>query len=72
MSLGGWVQISTDNCWTRCGAKGGLCEDVCGSNGFCCRKGYNDCTSEAGDVSPIDHTCVRKTADNPNDKTIQI
>jgi len=57
----GWVQIGTDNCWTKCGSKGGPCEDFCGSGGFCCRQGYGDCPSEAGDVSPILHTCVKKS-----------
>merc|ERR1719309_531768 len=59
---GVWVQISTDSCWGKCGNKGGLCEDVCGSNGYCCRKGYDDCPSEAGGVSPSGHSCVRETA----------
>ena len=57
----GWVQIDTADCWYKCGNKGGLCEDGCGSNGYCCKKGLDDCPSEAGEVSPIHHTCVRKT-----------
>ena len=64
MSLGTWVQINTDDCWYKCGNKGGLCEDVCSSNGYCCRKGFDDCPSEAEqyrEVSPIRHTCVKKT-----------
>ena len=61
MYLGEWVQISTDDCWSKCGKKGGLCDDGCGSNGYCCRKGFDDCPREAGEVSPIHHTCVKKT-----------
>ena len=68
MSLGdsGWVQISTADCWYKCGNKGGLCEDGCGSNGYCCKKGLDDCPSEAGEVSPIHHTCVRKLDSREN------
>ena len=61
MSLGhvwiDWIQISTNDCWGNCG--GGLCEEFCGSGGYCCRKGYGDCPSEAGDASPSQHTCVK-------------
>ena len=62
MALDVWVRISADDCWKGCGEEGGLCEAVCGSNGYCCRKDYNDCPSRAGDVaSPYYHTCVKET-----------
>ena len=57
-----WEQISTDDCWYKCGSKGGLCEKECGANGHCCHRGFDDCPKEAGDASPKHHTCVRKEA----------
>jgi len=55
---GFWQQTNDADCWYKCGSKGGLCEDVCGPKGYCCRKGYDDCPVLAANVSPIRHTCV--------------
>merc|ERR1712055_394283 len=50
------------DCWSGCGRKGGLCEDVCGTNGYCCRKGFNDCPNEAQQAAgSASHSCVRLT-----------
>ena len=57
-----WEQTSTEDCWYKCGSKGGLCEKECGANGHCCHRGYDDCPKEAGDASPKHHTCVRKAS----------
>merc|ERR1719309_849072 len=43
-----WEQTSTNDCWYKCGNKGGLCEKECGANGHCCHRGYDDCPKEAG------------------------
>jgi len=55
---GTWTQLQV-NCWDGCGKKGGLCEKVCGSSGYCCRKGFNDCSKAAQQVAPVkQHSCV--------------
>jgi hypothetical protein len=54
-----WQQYNGGaNCWSPCGSKGGLCEDVCGPKGYCCRKGYGNCPVLAANVSPVRHSCV--------------
>ena len=55
-------QICTNNCWKECGYKGGLCENACGSGGYCCRRGETDCpfhAAAAGTTSK--HTCILHT-----------
>ena len=42
--------ISNINCWTPCGKVGGLCESVCGSNGFCC---INSLTADNNGDCPV-------------------
>merc|ERR1719309_490370 len=59
---GVWEQTSTDDCWFKCGSKGGLCEKECGANGHCCYQGADDCPNEAANASPKHHTCVRKVS----------
>merc|ERR1719309_1083992 len=55
-----WKRNSTNDCWFKCGKKGGLCENFCGSNGYCCRDGYGGCPAAAGGASPGRHTCVKQ------------
>merc|ERR1719186_123916 len=55
-----WTQKSGADCWYKCGQKGGSCSTFCGSDGYCCRKGYADCPVGAAEASPKHHTCVEK------------
>ena len=51
-------QIHRKNCWRPCGKKGGKCS-WCGTNGFCCRKGWKDCPMKLRAVSLHSyHSCV--------------
>ena len=56
-----WQQLNGQDCWSQCGAQGGLCEDFCGPNGYCCRAGYDDCPVLAASESPWHHTCVQQS-----------
>jgi len=69
--FGGAVEIPASlfgctafDCWSSCGKKDGGACSWCGSNGFCCRKGFDGCPSGAGDVSPDRHRCVRQKGSN--------
>jgi len=53
-----YAQLKTDDCWYKCGNKGGSCPSFCGKGGFCCHKGKDDCPAEMAVVSPKHHTCV--------------
>jgi len=64
-SQGTWTEGSQVNCWNGCGKKGGLCEKVCGSNGYCCRKGHNDCSKPAQKVAQKNHHSCLKMQDRP-------
>ena len=56
-----WGLFSRVNCWNGCGKQGGLCENICGTNGYCCRRGFNDCPREAQQVALNNHhACVTK------------
>ena len=49
------------DCWYGCGEKGGSCPEVCGVNGWCCKKDFteDDCPSQAREVSTAgNHSCV--------------
>merc|ERR1712048_116762 len=49
---------SGEDCWYKCGKKGGRC-DVCGPLGYCCRNGWSDCPAKmAALVHGSHHSCV--------------
>ena len=56
--------FGTSGCWDKCGEKGGLCESVCGDNGYCCSSGKTDlngdCPTEGVNFMPLDdeHKCI--------------
>jgi len=59
-----------NDCWGPCGNKGGRCENFCGPEGFCCRKGHYDCPvllvhhlRDKKEASPNHHTCVKNSFD---------
>ena len=35
-----WKRKSSENCWWKCGEKGGRCDVFCGQGNFCCSKLY--------------------------------
>lgn len=46
-----------DQCWSECNKRDGKC-DFCGSNGFCCRKGYNKYGCDGKIGGNDHHICV--------------
>ena len=52
-----------DQCWSECNKRDGKC-DFCGSNGYCCRKGYNNngCDGKIGGNDH--HICVTYPGNN--------
>ena len=66
--------VASENCWSKCGDKGGVCSycDNGTLKGFCCRKdgvgGNNDCPLSAITSIPEDrnyyHVCVSQRNDN--------
>merc|ERR1711868_310696 len=51
-------RTNTKDCWYNCGVSGGKC-DWCGTNGYCCRKGWKDCSKRFQDVAlSSHHTCL--------------
>merc|ERR1712165_413892 len=58
--IASWFLVSSDDCWHGGCGKGGLCENICGTNGYCCRSGFNDCPSDAQQVAiSSHHICVK-------------
>jgi len=45
-------------CYHKCGKKYGPCEDYCGENNFCCKKGEPGCEDELRDMAPKGSRCV--------------
>ena len=65
MSSGEWILVNEIDCWVGCGNKGGLCEDVCNTNGYCCAKNFDDCPSEAWEALTKNyHHCVKMKTGN--------
>jgi len=51
--------VSTADCWGKCGNKGGSCNNGCGQNGYCCRRGFWDCPVGGQQVASSKyHMCV--------------
>jgi len=45
-------------CYNKCGKKYGPCEDYCGKNNFCCKKGNPGCEDALRDLAPKGSRCV--------------
>jgi len=63
-------QKAGEDCWPKCGGKGGRC-NACGPLGYCCRKGYTDCPAKMASILAhgSHHSCVschRKGKDSPD------
>ena len=66
-SVSAAVVLADADCWAACGKWIGLCEAVCGLEGYCCRKGKEGCPESFSFLTRKDKAlCVRHmSADNP-------